>query len=82
MIAVIIPAHNEARRLGRCLKSVNAAAALAREAGHQVEVPVVLDRCTDSSAAIARRHQVETMSVSAGTDSLDRQALRSHQQPP
>lgn len=74
MIAVIIPAHNEARRLGRCLKSVNAAAALAREAGHQVEVLVVLDRCTDSSAAIARRHQVETLNVGAGSVGAARQA--------
>ena len=33
MIAVIIPAHNEARRLGHCLKAVRVAAARADAAG-------------------------------------------------
>ncbi|WP_312156481.1 glycosyltransferase, partial [Pseudomonas sp.] len=60
MIAVIIPAHNEARRLGRCLKSVKAAALLAEQAGHRVEVLVVLDRCSDGSAGVADRHGVAT----------------------
>lgn len=66
MIAVIIPAHNEARRLGHCLKAVAAAANCAEQAGHQVEVLVVLDRCNDASEAIARRHGVQTLSLSAG----------------
>lgn len=74
MIAVIIPAHNEARRLGRCLKSVKAAALLAEQAGHRVEVLVVLDRCSDGSAAIARRHGVDTLAVDAGNVGVARRA--------
>lgn len=65
MIAVIIPAHNEARRLGRCLAAVKIAAREAEAAGHQVEILVVLDRCRDSSAAIARRHGVQTLEIDA-----------------
>lgn len=66
MIAVIIPAHNEARRLGHCLKAVARAAAQAQAAGFAVDVLVVLDRCADASAAIARRHGVRTLEVDAG----------------
>ena len=33
MIAVVIPAHNEARRLGRCLVAMRAAVAMAEQAG-------------------------------------------------
>lgn len=66
MIAVIIPAHNEARRLGHCLKAVGAAASCAERAGHRVEVLVVLDRCNDASEAIALRHGAQTLSLSAG----------------
>ncbi|MFJ4386245.1 glycosyltransferase [Pseudomonas sp. NPDC089408] len=65
MIAVIIPAHNEARRLGRCLKSVKMAVDQAQQAGHQVEVVVVLDSCTDSSAAVAKRHGVHLLQIDA-----------------
>jgi len=72
MIAVVIPAHNEARRLGRCLKAVAAAVALAEQAGHQVEVLVVLDRCVDGSAAVARRFGVQTLAVEAGSVGMAR----------
>lgn len=65
MIAVIIPAHNEARRLGRCLTAIKVAAREAEAAGHCVEILVVLDRCHDSSAAIARRHCVQTLEIDA-----------------
>nr|WP_314613878.1 glycosyltransferase [uncultured Pseudomonas sp.] len=66
MIAVVIPAHNEARRLGRCLKAMAAAVAVAEQAGQRVEVLVVLDRCSDGSAAVARQHGVHTLAVEAG----------------
>ncbi|HEN8800204.1 glycosyltransferase [Pseudomonas sp. CM25] len=74
MIAVVIPAHNEARRLGRCLKSVLAAARQAEQAGHQVEILVVLDRCSDGSAAVARRHAVHTLALDAGNVGKARRA--------
>lgn len=74
MIAVIIPAHNEARHLGRCLKALSAAVALAERDGHRVEILVVLDRCSDGTAAVARRHGVATMAVDAGNVGMARRA--------
>lgn len=66
MIAVIIPGHNEARRLGHCLAAVKLAVAQAEAAGLAVEVLVVLDRCVDASPRIARRHGVHTLELEAG----------------
>lgn len=66
MIGIVIPAHNEARRLGRCLKAALLAARYAGDAGHRVEIVVVLDRCTDSTAAVALRHGIETVAIEAG----------------
>ncbi|MDO7904550.1 glycosyltransferase family 2 protein [Pseudomonas sp. K1(2024)] len=74
MIAVIIPAHNEARRLGRCLKAVKAAALAAQTAGHEVQILVVLDRCSDTSGRIAERHGVDTLSLDAGNVGCARRA--------
>ncbi|WP_313644252.1 glycosyltransferase [Pseudomonas sp.] len=72
MIGVVIPAHNEARRLGRCLKAMAAAAALAEQAGQAVAVLVVLDRCIDGSAQVCARHGVETIAVEAGSVGMAR----------
>lgn len=72
MIAVIIPAHNEARRLGHCLAAVEVAVARAEAAGLVVEVLVVLDRCVDSSARIARRHGVHSLELQAGNVGIAR----------
>ena len=74
MIAVIVPAHNEARRLGRCLRAIKAAAARAEAAGLAVEVLVVLDRCSDTSALIAHRHGVQTLALQAGNVGIARRA--------
>lgn len=50
-ITVVVAAHNEELRLGRCLTSVRAAAA-----GRAVEI-IVVDNCsTDDTVAVARRH--------------------------
>jgi cellulose synthase/poly-beta-1,6-N-acetylglucosamine synthase-like glycosyltransferase len=46
---VLIPAHNEATVIDRCLTSINA------DARARDTVLVVADRCTDATAAIARR---------------------------
>jgi cellulose synthase/poly-beta-1,6-N-acetylglucosamine synthase-like glycosyltransferase len=45
---VLVPAHNEARVIGRCLGSIRA------DAREGDRVLVVADRCTDATAAIAR----------------------------
>jgi cellulose synthase/poly-beta-1,6-N-acetylglucosamine synthase-like glycosyltransferase len=46
---VLIPAHNEATVIDRCLESINA------DARARDMVLVVADRCTDATASIARR---------------------------
>lgn len=74
MIAVIIPAHNEARRLGRCLKALRTAVALAEREGHDVQTLVVLDRCSDGTAMIARHHGVDILEVDAGNVGMARRA--------
>ncbi len=52
-ISLVIPAHNEADFLPACLE----AARLATERADEViEIVVVLNRCTDETEAIARRH--------------------------
>jgi len=78
MIAVVIPAHNEARRLGRCLRAVLIAATQAQQLGHQVEVLVVLDRCSDGSAAVARRFGVKVLEVDAGNVGMARRVGAAH----
>ncbi len=59
MIAVIIPAHNEEDLLAACLKSVVRASYDPALKGERVRTFVVLDACTDNSAAIAERFGVD-----------------------
>ncbi len=49
-ITVIIPAHNEAKYIARCLRSINTQVT---PAGVEVETIVVLNRCTDDTQGIA-----------------------------
>ncbi len=66
MIAVIVPAHNEQKLIGRCLRSI-LRAAQHRNVKHTAVVPVVaLDRCTDDTAAICHEHGVPTLQLDAG----------------
>jgi glycosyltransferase involved in cell wall biosynthesis len=55
-IAVIIPAHNEAQLLPRCLDSIGMAIRHPLLACAKVEVIVVLDSCTDASESIVAAH--------------------------
>ena len=52
-LSLVIPAHNEAAFLTGCLE---AAAAATDQTGGGVETIVVLNRCTDATEEIARRH--------------------------
>lgn len=65
MIAVIVPAHNEAEHLGRCLAALKIAAGAAATLGEPVQILVVLDHCTDASKAIALADGVEVLEVAA-----------------
>ena len=49
-ISVVIPAHNEEGYVDKCIESVKESA---NEAGISVEIIVVCNRCTDSTADIA-----------------------------
>ena len=49
--SIVIPAHNEEAYLGKCLDSIEHAA---KPPGSDVEVIVVLNRCTDATAQIAQ----------------------------
>jgi glycosyltransferase involved in cell wall biosynthesis len=50
VLSVSIPAHNEERYIGRCIEN---ALTSAQNAGQTIEVVVALNRCTDSTQAIA-----------------------------
>jgi glycosyltransferase involved in cell wall biosynthesis len=56
--SVIIPARNEERFLGKCLESIRVAAMPYRD---QVEVIVVLNRCSDRTAEIAQTYGARTI---------------------
>ncbi len=53
MIAVVIPAHNEAELVRACLVSVQAAATAPELHGEPLLVVVVADSCCDGTASIA-----------------------------
>lgn len=59
-LGVVVPVHDEEALLGPCLDAL-ATAARAAAAQADVRVVVVLDACTDGSAAIAARHAVEVV---------------------
>ena len=56
--SVVIPARNEERFIGACLESIRVAAAPYED---QVEVIVVLNRCSDRTAEIARSFGARTI---------------------
>ena len=63
---VVIPAHNEAALIGRCLTSVRAAAAhLFDNTGVAATVVVVADSCTDSTVDVANQHGVDVLLLQA-----------------
>ncbi|WP_111767871.1 glycosyltransferase [Nakamurella deserti] len=68
-IAVVIPARNEERRLGRALTAVRGAARTLAESAPTVvtDVVVVLDRCTDGTADVLQRFpEVRAVTSTAG----------------
>jgi glycosyltransferase involved in cell wall biosynthesis len=52
-ISLVVPAHNESAYLPACLEAARAAA---ERMEAEVEIIVVLNRCTDDTEEIARRH--------------------------
>lgn len=65
MIGIVVPAHNEEAGLPACLGSLLRAASHHVLGGEPVRILVVLDSCTDGSAAIALAYPVTTLSIHA-----------------
>jgi glycosyltransferase involved in cell wall biosynthesis len=65
MIAVIVPAHNEAAVIGACLTSIAQAAQHPGLAGESVVTVVALDDCQDDTASQCHRPSVVTVCLQA-----------------
>jgi glycosyltransferase involved in cell wall biosynthesis len=76
VVHVVVPAHDEEALLGACLASISAAAARlqAEAADVAVRTTVVLDSCTDGTAAIAATYGVDTVVVDATSVGVARAA--------
>lgn len=65
VIGVLIPAHNEADSIARCLQSIRVAALHPGLGGEAVEVMVALDACTDATVTICHRYRVGSVQLDA-----------------
>lgn len=76
-VAVVVPAANEERLIGKCLSSIGAARThLYRSRSNiQVRIVVALDNCGDSTAAIAAAFgDVQLVTITAGSVGTARRA--------
>jgi glycosyltransferase involved in cell wall biosynthesis len=78
MIGVIVPAHNEAHAIGRCLASIAVAAAHPGLGREPVLVVVALDACSDATEAVCTQHGAVTIAVDAQCVGAARAAAASH----
>lgn len=74
MIGIVIPAHNEAAQIVRCVEAARVAGANPRLLGESVEVLVVLDDCSDETGALAAASGASTLRVDARNVGLARDA--------
>ncbi|AET91597.1 glycosyl transferase family protein [Burkholderia sp. YI23] len=65
MLAIVIPAHNEAAQIGACVAAARRAADHHQLLGEAARVIVVLDSCTDETGAIARSLGADVTCVDA-----------------
>ncbi|QHF45125.1 glycosyl transferase [Pseudomonas sp. S35] len=65
MIGILIPVHNEQALLAECLDAAIIAAGHPGLLGEAVQILVVLDSCSDGSAAIAQAYPVRHLEVQA-----------------
>jgi len=66
MFSVIIPAHNSASYIHKCIESISL------QQFRDFELIVVCDRCNDETEDIARMHKAKTECVNYGRDGLAR----------
>jgi glycosyltransferase involved in cell wall biosynthesis len=62
-VLVVVPAHNEARRIGRCLRALKVAAQCVAV---PVDMLVVCDACRDDTAQLCAAAGVPSMRIEAG----------------
>ncbi|GAA1088226.1 glycosyltransferase [Nocardiopsis metallicus] len=62
-VAVVVPAHDEARSIVPCLRAVRASLRLSGVAERDRHVVVVADDCTDVTAVLARREGAHVVEV-------------------
>lgn len=74
MIAVIVPAHDEAAEIGDCLFAIAEATASTMMQGETCLVVVVADACSDATAAIARAMGATVREVAARNVGVARRA--------
>lgn len=65
MLGIVIPAHNEQAVITECLAAVKKAAQHPGLCGETVEIVVVLDHCTDLTAAHVAQAQVSSLEIEA-----------------
>ena len=78
VIAVIVPAHNEAADIGRCLESITVAARHPGLRGEPVVAVVALDACTDKTPDVCLHHGAVAISIEARCVGVARAAAASH----
>ena len=57
MIGILVPAHDEAASVERCLQSIRRAALHPELHGEAVQVVVALDSCSDATASICQQQR-------------------------
>ena len=65
MIGILVPAHDEAASVERCLQSIRRAALHPELHGEAVQVVVALDSCSDATASICQQQRVDTVRLEA-----------------
>ncbi len=65
MLAIIIPAHNEADHIAACVNAARRAASHRQLQGEETRVIVVLDSCSDDTGAIAQSLGADLTSIDA-----------------
>lgn len=78
MIAVIVPAHNEAADIGRCLESITVAARHPGLRGEPVVAVVALDACTDKTPDVCLHRGAVAISIEARCVGVARAAAANH----
>jgi glycosyltransferase involved in cell wall biosynthesis len=78
MIGVVIPAHNEAERIGSAIAAVQRAARHPGLRGEPVVLTVVADACDDDTFARAAAHGADTLALSSRNVGLARAAGAGH----